>query len=180
MQFRTNITKALVITASAALMICAFIVDNIERSLGSYGGWLTYVREIIVIASFGLFYIFIESMWKREQSPAKKLGFALVLALVVMAGAIMLTLIPSSGFEAKNYVLDPMGFDAIVWANVFGIVIGTTSIVILMLIRDTIFSKRRKGTRRNFFIFLALASALALFTLSMRPLESSIVKTLLL
>src|SRR5260221_627781 len=133
MQFRTNIAKALLITASAALMICAFIVDNVERSLGSYGGWLTYLREIIVAASFILFYLFIESLWKREQSPAKKLGFALVLSLVVMAGAVMLTFVPSSGFEAKNFILDPLGFDAIVWANVFSIVLGIDSIVIPLL-----------------------------------------------
>src|SRR5437016_2841106 len=180
MQLRTNIAKALVITASAVLLICAFIFDIVERSIGSYGGWLTYLREIIVLAAFILFYLFIESLWKRDQGPAKKLGFALVLSLVVMAGAVMLSFVPSSGFEAKNFILSPLDFDAIVWANVFSIVIGTTSVIILMLIRDIIFSKRRKGTRRNFLVFLALALALTLYTPTMRPLESDIMKTLLI
>src|SRR5713101_552480 len=98
MRFGTNITKALFITSSAVLMIGAFVIDIVEKSLGSHGGWLSLFREIIVLASFLLFYFFLESLWKREQSPAKKLGFALVLSLVVIAGAGMLSLVPSSGF----------------------------------------------------------------------------------
>ena len=176
---RTKITKALVITASAALMLTAFVVDIIQKSVSGFEGWLSLVREIVVIAAFLLFYAFIESLWKREQSPSTKLGFALVLALVVLAGSGALSFVPSSGFDIKNYTLDPLGFDAILWANVFSIVIGTMSIIVLLLIRDIIFSKRRKGTRRNFIIFLVLTSAGMALTFMMRPLESNVVSTLI-
>ncbi len=179
-KFKTKLTKTIVITASAVLMVAAFILDVVEKSLSSYGGWLTMLREIVVLTAFLLFYFFIESIWKREQSSAKKFGFALVISLVVIVGAGFLSIIPSSGFDVKNYVLDPLGFDAIVWANVFSVVIGTMSIIILLLIRDIIFSKRKKGTRRNFLSFIALALASALFTFTLRPLESNIVTSLLL
>ncbi|HTK81604.1 MAG TPA: GAF domain-containing SpoIIE family protein phosphatase [Bacteroidota bacterium] len=179
-QVRTKIAKALLITGSAFLMIVAFVIDIIEKSVSGFGGWFSVSREIVVIGAFVLFYIFIESLWKKDQSPSTKLGFALVLSLVVVIGAGLLSLIPSSGFDIKNYTLDPLGFDAILWANVFSVVIGTMAVIVLLLIRDIIFSRRRKGTRRNFLLYLGFTLAGIILTFTMRPLESNWLKNVII
>ncbi|HZY10011.1 MAG TPA: GAF domain-containing SpoIIE family protein phosphatase, partial [Bacteroidota bacterium] len=54
-----------------------------------------------------------------------------------------------------------------------------TMIIVLMVIRDIIFLKRRKGTRRNFLIMLGLILTTAFSTLLARPLESSITTSFL-
>jgi serine phosphatase RsbU (regulator of sigma subunit) len=133
-----------------------------------------------VIAAFVLLYFLIEGLWRRDQNPAQKLGFLLVVSIVIGTAIALLSFFPSSGFDAKNYLLIPLGFDSIVMANVVGAVLGTLMLVMLLSLRDIIFSKRRKGTRRNFLILVGCAAATALSTLSARPMESSFLSSLLL
>lgn len=160
------------------LFLAVFVIDIIQKSLDSGSGLLYLVRELFVAVAFAALYFLLESLWKREQNPAKKLGFALVISLVVGATSGMLSLVPSSGFDMKNNTLIPLGFDAIAWANIFGVVLGTTILIILLLIRDIIFSKRRKGTRRNFIIFIALAMTHVFLTVISSSSELGILLTI--
>ena len=177
---RTKFAKLLLLIASGGLLLVVFIIDIIQRSVDIEIGWITVVRHVLVLIAFALFYFFLESLWGREQSPAKKLGFALVLALVVGVGTVLLSLVTTNNFDIKNYLVIPLDFETVLWANIYGVVIGCTMVLMLLLIRDIIFSKRRKSTRRNFLILLILALITALSTLFSRPLESSIVTSVLL
>jgi serine phosphatase RsbU (regulator of sigma subunit) len=171
---QAKIKKALFLGGASLLLLLVFVIDIVRRSLDSDLGWLQIVREVFVAVAFLLFYFVLESMWRREQSPAKKLGFALVLSLVVGVMTLLLSFVDSSGFDVKSSTLIPLGFDAILWANVFGIVLGATMLIILLLLRDIIFSKRRKGTRRNFMTLLVLILATASLSLSDGPVEASV------
>ena len=171
--FRAKVGKAALLLISAALFIAVFLVDVIRRSVDIDAGWLILLRNALVIAAFVLVYILMESLWKRDQNPAKKLGFLLVVLIVIGAASGLLSVFPTSGFDIKNYILIPLGFDSVVFSNIFGVVLGTTVLVILLSLRDIIFSKRRKATRRNFLIFVGTAAATAVSTLSSRPLQSS-------
>ncbi|MBI3766390.1 MAG: GAF domain-containing protein, partial [Ignavibacteriales bacterium] len=175
---QTKLKKAFLIAASTTLLVIVFILDIIRKSVGTEGGLLMIIREFMVIGAFGVLYIFIESLWQREQSPAKKLGFALVLTLVIGTASSLLFLISPSGFDVKNYSLIPLGYDSIIWANIYGVVLGITMLIVLLIMRDIIFSKRRRGTNRNFIIFVVLALATALSTVGSRPLETNIVHSI--
>ena len=175
----TKLKKVILISSTAFLLLMVFLADIIRQSVDIEIGWLKIVRDIFVLAAFLVITVMIESMWQREQGPTKKLGFALVLSLVVVVASSLLFIISPSGFDAKNYMLIPLGFDSVVWSNIYGVVLGTTMIVMLLIIRDILFSKRKKGTRRNFFIFLGLALATAVSSMTSRPLESSILTSVL-
>ncbi len=177
---RTKLKKAILLGTGSGLLLLVFVADIIRRTVEFDSGWLTVLRDVCVIAAFFVFTILFESLWKREQGPAKKLGFALVLSLVVMAASLSLFLISPSGFEVKNSVLVPLGFDSILWANIYGVVLGMTMLITLLIIRDILFSKRRKDTQRNFLIFLGLALATALSTLTSGPLETGTLTAILL
>ena len=176
----TKLRKALLLGSTTALLFAVFVIDIIRKSLDADIAWLSVVRELGVVAAFLLFYLFLESLWRRDQSPASKIGFALVLSLVVGAASLLISFMSTSGFDIKNYSLIPIGYDAIVWANIYAIVIGTLMLIVLLLIRDIILSKRRKGTRRNFFLLLLLIVASAGLALTERPLESSTSGSILL
>ncbi len=142
-------------------------------------GWFGIFHDIFVLLAYALFYLLIESLWKRDQNPVKKLGFGLVLAIVVGVATIVLAFLPTSDFDTKGGALIPLGFDSVVMANLFGVLIGATMIVVLLIVRDIILSKRRKGTKRNFLIFIGLLIATALTTLMSDPLDPSVVTTIL-
>lgn len=166
-------------TIGGGLLFIIFITDVIRRSVDINLGWILLLRDIIILIAFLIFYFLVESIWKRDQAPAKKLGFALVLTLVIGITSVLLFFISPSGFEIKNFLLIPLGFDSIVWSNVYGIVLSFTMLIVLLVLRDIIFSKRRKGTKRNFIILIVFIISMSMLTLVYRPLEPSIEMTIL-
>jgi phosphoserine phosphatase RsbU/P len=176
---QTKLKKALLLAVASGLSVLIFIVDVIRRSVEINLQWVNILREVFVLINFLCFYLLIEALWKREQSPAKKLGFALVLSLVIGIASSLVFIISPSGFDVKNAQLIPLGFDSVIWANIYGLVIGITMIVVFLTIRDIIFSKRRKNTRRNFMILLILILATSLSTLTSKPLSTNTIASIL-
>lgn len=176
---RTKLKKAFLLLTSAGLLVLVFIGDLIRRSLDIEMGWLGVIRDVLLIVAFVLFYLLIESMWKREQSPVKKLGFGLVLSIVIGIAMLVLSFIPNSDFDIKGYSLIPLGFDVVVLANILGIVVGALMIIIFLSVRDIILSKRRKGTRRNFLLLTALLLVTSLTSFAAEPLDTSILTSIL-
>ncbi len=170
---RSKLKKALLLAGVCFFFLAKFGVDIITTTGGFEAGWLDVARQLFAVAGFISLYFLIESSWKREQGPVRKLGFALVLTLVVGAATLCLSLVTSDGFDTKGMTLTPLGFDAVVLSNMYGVVIGTLNIIILLILRDIILSKRKKGTRRNFLIVLGLMFATIVSTLPLRPLEQS-------
>jgi len=168
-----KVKKAFFLLISAILFVVIFLVDIVRRSVDIDTGWISFFRSLAVIAAFVLVYLLMESLWKRDQNPAKKLGFVLVITLVIGVTSAALSFLPTSDFDTKNYLLIPLGFDSVALSNIYGVVLGTTALIVMLSLRDIIFSKRRKGTRRNFLIFLVLAFSTALSSFMERPLEPS-------
>ncbi|MBI4811026.1 MAG: hypothetical protein HY800_06230, partial [Ignavibacteriales bacterium] len=175
----TKFKKALLIGIASVLLILVFIIDIIRRSVEIDLGWILLVREIVAVVSFVIFYILIESLWKREQPPAKKLGFALVIALAIGTATGLLYIISPSGFELKVTALLPLGFDSVVWSNIYSVVLSITMIMTLLILRDILYAKRRKGTKRNFIILLGLMIITSLTTLTAGSLETGMISTIL-
>ena len=171
--------KAFLLTTTGALFLVVFIIDVVNWSAELDAAWLTIARQAFMAAAFVLLYFLIESLWKRDQSPVKKLGFALVLTLVVGLTAGALSFLTAGTFEAKSYQLVPSGFDSIFLANASGVVFGVTSVLVLLILRDIILAKRRKGARRNFLIFIILLLASSAATLPFKPLETDSLLTIL-
>ena len=177
--FVTKLKKVFLISAASSLLLVVFILDVIRRSVEIEAGWIVFVRDILVLIAFGIFYLLIESLWRKNQNPAKKLGFALVLSLIVGVASSLLFFISQSGFDVKNYLLIPLGFDSIVWSNIYGVVLSITMLVVFLVIRDIIFSKRRKVTRRYFIILLVFIVLTSLSTFLTRPMETSVIRSVL-
>ena len=173
-----KIGKVVFGATSAGLLLLIFIADVVRRSVEIEFTWVLFLREILIGIAFLIIYILIESVWRRGQQPLKKLGFVLVITIFIGIASLFLVIIQSSGYEIKNTELNPLGFDSIVWSNVYGIVFGVMMIIALLTIRDIIFSRRRKGTQRNFIILIILLILTAALTLTSRALESNPVATI--
>ncbi len=176
---RTRLKKAFLLLVSNGLLIIVFVGDLIRRSLDDTTGWVSVIHGIFVLVAYVSLYLLIEAIWRRNQNPVKKLGFGLVLGIVIGSITAMLSYVPTSDFDLKASMLIPLGFDSIVVANIFSLILGTTMIVTFMIIRDIMFWKRRKVTRRNFLILAALILATSLTSLTSVPLEQPVITTIL-
>jgi serine phosphatase RsbU (regulator of sigma subunit) len=180
--FREKIKKAFYLIAYSVLLVVIFIIDVIRGngSIDIEGGAISLFRDILVLGAFGSFYLLLENLWRRDQSPAKKLGLVLVLMIVVVTASGLLSLVTTGGFDSKNGVLIPNEFDSIVFANIFGIVLGTTMLIVLLTLRDIILWKRRKSTRRNFLLLIGFAVVTALSTLAGKPTDPPLIAMIFL
>jgi sigma-B regulation protein RsbU (phosphoserine phosphatase) len=179
MTFKTKITKAIMVVLSAGLLFVVFIFDSIRKSVELDVGWLFFLREVFVLTAFGFLYLFLETLWKRHQRPVKKLGFVMIIVFIVGTAATMLSVLSSSGFDVKGDTLVPLSFDSVVLANILGVVIGVTMLIVFLTIRDIIFIKQRKGTRRNFYFVVGGMGATIVATLVSASLEPDLLSTLL-
>ena len=179
-RLRKKLKKAALLTIVSVLFVAVFGIDVVNWVVDIDWGWLNAARHLFLIGAFIALYFLIESLWKREQSPAKKLSFTLVLTVPVGISVALLALLSSTTFDVKNDVLIPSGFDAVLLANVYGVVIGSMMLIVLLILRDIILSRRRKGLRRNLLILIGLMLAAAISTLPYARTESGVLSSVLL
>ena len=161
-----RIGKIVLAAAVGGILLLIFILDVVRRSYEIEVGWILMLRELLIGVAFLVLYLLIESVWRREQRPSKKLGFILVITLFVGIASVLLFIIEPSGYDVKNTELIPLGFDSIIWSNVYGVVLGVMMVIVLLTIRDIILSKRKKWTQRNFLIMIGLMVLTAILTLT--------------
>lgn len=172
---KRKIRNTILLTGSALLFVAKFVLDVIVSKLDVEVGAFTVLQLALVAGAFLLLWFFLEKAWRRDGNAVRKLGFALVLTLAVGLAGLSLYGISSTGFEIKNDAALPEGFESVVFANLYAVVFGTTALFVLLTLRDIIMSKRRKETKRNFRIFLAMLLATVAVTVPYRPFESDIV-----
>ncbi len=176
--FRTKLKKVILIMASGGLFLLIFVIDVVRWSADIQTEWIEYTRHALVIGAFGALCFLIESLWKRDQKPVKMLGFLLVVVAVVGIASAMLNALSSGTFDVKNNILYPSGFDAILTAHLFGVVLGVTMLLVYLAVRDIILARRRKGARRNFIILTGMILAACLISIPTQPLESGYLQTI--
>jgi sigma-B regulation protein RsbU (phosphoserine phosphatase) len=115
---------------------------NVDLDLSS----VTIVRELAIIAAFYALYVFIKERRPRlKKGIPREIGklFVASFGVLVVAGMV-------------SFVQNAQGALAEFLAVLIAIPLGIVSILILLTTRDLIFHKRKKGTKRNFVIFVVL------------------------
>lgn len=174
-----RVKKTILLVSALVLLLGVFLIDVVRKSVALEGGIVVIIRDLGVIVALVLFYFFIESAWRRDQSPVKKLGFALVMALTLVLTMASLSILSSADFEAKSLNLIPQEFEALLLANILGVIAGVFTLLLLLILRDIALAKRKKGATRNLLVAFGAMAATALTTFPLRPLESSILTSVL-
>jgi len=132
---------------------------------------LAVFRELIVIVSFSMIGLYIESRYKAlTRSAPKEIGrlfFGIIISLLVIGLAIIFQPSEFSGREAMNIYRSAV---FMIFSTLIALVLAAVSLYILLTLRDLILFKRRKTTRRYYlvylvFLFSACAAELPFFHL---------------
>ncbi|MBP1690805.1 MAG: hypothetical protein H6Q32_157 [Bacteroidetes bacterium] len=156
------------------LLLVKFAVDVIRMNVELEMGGLMFLRELAAAGAFLLIFLAIQAtISSRTVNPVRRLGFLLVFVITLLLTSILLNFLPAGGFDAKDLALLPLDYATLFLASLLGLSAGTFSLIILRFLKDLIFVSRKKGTLRNFRIFIALMFATAISSLFFRPLESA-------
>ncbi|MFQ5798045.1 MAG: hypothetical protein ACE5H0_05035, partial [Bacteroidota bacterium] len=169
-----RIRRLLYILLPSVLFFLVFIADAIRKNVHFEIAGFILIRELTLLLSFFLLYLYFQSETVRsEHQPVRVLRttFFYLVALLSFYGFV--SFLPQGGFESKELYLVPLDYTTIFSASILGIGAGIFSLSLLISLREFIFLKRRRGTKRSFILFLVFLLVTIAWTLNLRPLEDS-------
>lgn len=125
-----------------AVFVYDVIRANVDLELTS----VSIIREFAVVIAFLAIYYFIES---RKSRVIKAIPRAIGKLFVVNFGVLTLA-------GMVSLIENPQGAMAAFLSVLISIILGVAAILTLQTARDLVLYKRKKGTKRNFVIFLVL------------------------
>ncbi len=115
---------------------------NVDLELTS----VSVIREFAVVVAFFAIYYYIEGRKPRlSKAIPREIGKLFVISFSVLTVAGMVTLVPNPQGALAEFLSIPLV-----------IILGIASILTLLTARDLVLHKRKKGTKRNFVILMAL------------------------
>lgn len=169
-----RIRRFFYILLPTVLFFLVFLADAIRKGIRFEITGFAFIRELAVLLSFFLLYFYFRSTAiKSEYQPVRALRtiFFYLVALLSFYGFV--SFLPQGGFESKDLYLVPIDYTTIFSASILGVGAGIFSLSLLISLREFVFLKRRKGTRKSFLLFLIFLLATVAWTLNLRPLETS-------
>lgn len=175
-----KLRRILLLGGASILVLVVFTMDVIQKNVELDISGLWVIRNLLIIGAIVLVFLFFELVKPQSAGNAvRKLGVLLIATAVMLIVALVATLVVQGGFDSKNYLLIPLGYDTLFLASFISILFGVFSLLAFRLLRDLIMYKRKRGTQRNFLIFAALVAAVSVATIGLKPLEKETVVSIL-
>ncbi|MGA7161521.1 MAG: GAF domain-containing SpoIIE family protein phosphatase [Bacteroidota bacterium] len=170
-----KIRRFLTLLVSILLLSAVFVIDATMKSLDAELGNFSYVRGVLVILAFvlGTFYI-MTLIKERQPTMIQRIGRVAAWAGLFVGLSIFASLFHFDDFETRAFKLFPRDYLTILFSTVLSIAAGIVAALTILNIKDMLLYKKKKGTRRNFWILLVLFFATSATTIHLRPLEFSV------
>lgn len=163
------------------LFFIVFLTDVVRKGIEIDILWVHLLRDAFSILAFYLSFIFLSSLkGSLTQDPVKVQRVMLLVGITIPIAYFSLSLYRHGGFEAVEYRLVPRDYSTLFLAHMVSVITGLLMLLVLLYVKDLLFFKRRKGTKRNFIAFLVALFATAASTFNSTPLNASIVTVILL
>ncbi|MEX1138974.1 MAG: GAF domain-containing SpoIIE family protein phosphatase [Bacteroidota bacterium] len=177
----SRLKKALYIAVPLLLLLLVFVYDvvRITVELGSTG--LPLLREGAVLASFFFVYLLIEDIGRKGiRAVIKQIGRLLIIVVSAVLLVGLVQILPGLGFTETGEAALPLNSVTVFFSMAISLVVVGASLIGLLTIKELVYHKRKKGTRRNFVLYLSLLLATCLLSLPMFGNELSWVDTVTL
>jgi phosphoserine phosphatase RsbU/P len=157
-----RIRRIFLITISILIFLAIFFIDILRKTSPEKSG---LVRNILLILGFTIIYFILNKLdQNREKSIVTKIGNVLLISagLLVCLGCV--SFLPNFQFTYLGDFLSASNYGTVIFTDIFSIVAGIVAIYLLVIIKNLIFSYRRKETKRNFlFTLLSIGSTIIFF-----------------
>ena len=152
----SRIKKIVLLAGALLLLVGVYLIDIVRMavSLGQ-GGWFT-VRELAVFSAFVLLFLYLQGIRGAKQlAVPKNIGKLLAYSI----GVLVITII-SENARPVWFQTDAEGGSqtalGTLLLSVTAVILGVFAMMALLTIRDLIYYKRKKWTKRNFIAFVVV------------------------
>ncbi|MGA9117624.1 MAG: GAF domain-containing SpoIIE family protein phosphatase [Bacteroidota bacterium] len=170
------------ISVGSALLLLGLVLaaDVVRRNVDLDIGWLGAVRDLMIIAALTLGSVSLDStLARRDATAVRRLAIALIATVVTGVLAVTIALSVDLAFDAKDFLLLPLNYQALFGATVISTALGLYAALLLRILVEFVLYKRRKAALRILRVFLIVAAASALQGFFLRPLEAGVVSAVL-
>jgi sigma-B regulation protein RsbU (phosphoserine phosphatase) len=175
-----KLRRFLYVAGSVILILVVFLIDLARKNVELDVAGLGLLRNLMVIGAVVLATRFLmHNGLMRVENPTRKLGLILIGTVIVALFALVLNLVGSAGFEAKEGLLLPLTYGTIFSATVMALLFGVFAGLVLIVLRDLVLYKRKRGSERNFKIFVGLTLLASASAILLDPLETSVLVSIL-
>jgi sigma-B regulation protein RsbU (phosphoserine phosphatase) len=162
------------------LFLLVFLTDVVRRGIEIELVWVHLLRDAFAILAFYLSYVFLSSLkGSTAADPVRIQRILLLIGLCIPIAYFSLSLYRHGGFDAVEYRLVPKDYSTLFLAHLISITAGLLILLVLLYLKELIFFKRRKWTKRNFAAFLIALFATSASTFNTTPLDPSILTIVL-
>ncbi|HEY4644640.1 MAG TPA: SpoIIE family protein phosphatase [Bacteroidota bacterium] len=175
-----RIRLLLYILVPSVLFFLVFIADAVRKNVDFDLPAFQVIRELVILVSFFLLFLYFRSgTIKSEYDPVRALRtiFLYLIAIVSFYG--LVSFLPQGGFESKDLFLVPLDYTTIFSASLLGIGTGMFALSLLISLREFVFLKRRRATKRSFVLLLVALLGTVALSVNTAPLETSTLGSIL-
>lgn len=164
----SRLKKILLLAGALLLLLGVYLIDVVRMAVNlGQEGWLS-VREVGVFLAFIFFFLYLQALrGSKALAVPKNMGKLLAYSIFVLLLLIVVSnarpdWVPGSRAQDSPNALATLLF------SFTSVLLGAFSIVTLLTIRDLVYYKRKKWTKRNFLAYVvsllvANAAAMPLF-----------------
>ncbi|MEX2115491.1 MAG: GAF domain-containing SpoIIE family protein phosphatase [Bacteroidota bacterium] len=162
----SRLKKALYFIIPTLLLLLVFIYDVVRITVELGGAGYAFVREGAVLASLFFGYLLLEDIARKGiRVVIKQIGRLLIIVVSAVLLVGLVQILPGLGFSETGDAAIPLNSLTVFFSMMISLGVAMASLVGLLTIKELVYHKRKKGTKRNFVLYLVLvlaASALAL------------------
>lgn len=174
----SRLGRLLYIGVPVVLFIAVFMVDVVRITVELENGGILFLREIAVVAAMVMLYFFIASgRQERGKGATKEIGRLLIVvgSTTVLVGLVQV--FPTLGFSDTTSVSVPLNSLTVFFAMIASIGMSVASIVTVMTVKNLIFYKRKKGTKRNMVVYISALVGSSLFLFPFLSSDLNVIST---
>jgi phosphoserine phosphatase RsbU/P len=179
LSIRMKLRNVVLLAVASGLFIIVFIINailKVEVELQS----LLYVREGAVALAFFFCYLYIHFTHHESQKRlVQKIGIVNIWAGCFIAAFLCISVLPLGGFDTRDMKIIPRDYVTVFFTSLLSVAAGIMALVTQLLIKQFLLYRRKKGTKRNFYILLAMILLAAISAADGKPMETSFVSTIL-
>jgi serine phosphatase RsbU (regulator of sigma subunit) len=176
----SRLKKILLALGALVLLLVVYLIDVVRMAvdLGSVG-WITF-RDIAVLSSFILLFAYLNGIrGVKPLAVPKNIGRLLAYSVIVIAIIGAASAAQGSATETETPSAESVGAIGTLLYSIAAIALGAFSITSLLTIRDLLFYKRKKWTKRNFGAYVISLLVANAATLPILPAEGRLLGSLL-
>lgn len=170
----SRLKRALYIVLPLVFLLLVFVYDVVRIKVELGSGGLALLREGAVLASLLFGYLLFDEVGRKgTRAVIKQIGRLLIVVISVVLLVGFVQILPGLEFTEAADAAIPLNSVTVFFSMVISLAVAGASLIGLLTIKELVYHKRKKGTKRNFVLYLSLLLATCALGLPMFGTEWS-------